>query len=80
MFTSSSDWLNSRLKTDAMKLQHCMVMIVYKLEVENSMADALCRQEWRLQDEEDELSSGAGGPCLSFGVSGALWSSMCWGM
>ena len=64
----------------AMKLQHCMVMIVYKLGVDNSKADALCRQEWRLQDEEDELSSGAEGLGLSFGVSGALSSSRCWGM
>ena len=64
----------------AMKLQHCMVTIVYKLRVENSMADALSRQEWRLQDEEDELSSGAGGLGPSSGVCGALRSSRCWGM
>ena len=48
--------------------------IVYKPGLDNSMADALSRQEWRLQDEEDELSSGAGGPRPSSGVSGALWS------
>ena len=70
----TSDSLNSRLKRMAMKLQPWMVTIVYKPWLENSMADALSRQEWRLQDEEDELSSGAGGPRPSSDVSGAIRS------
>ena len=57
-----------------MKLQPWMVTIVYKPGVENSMADALSRQEWRLQDEEHELPSGAGGPRPLSDVSGALRS------
>ena len=74
----SSDRLNARLRKMAMKLQPWRLKITYLLGDQNTMADALSRQEWRmtlLNDEkmiEPEALSDAGGcegPALMVGRS-----------
>ena len=61
-----SERLNGRLKRLALKLQPWRVKIEYLPGKENQLADALSRQEWRQTEQihtnQDETSSGAGGP------------------
>ena len=79
----TSDRLNGRLKRMAVKLQPWLLTICYVPGTENSMADALSRQEWETGGEEDDLRgddlpedtcetvpSGSGG-CLVLGGVGA---------
>ena len=65
-----SERLNGRLKRLALKLQPWRVIIEYLPGKDNQLADALSRQEWR-HNEQDKISSGAGGPEGTAGAGGA---------
>ena len=49
----TSDHLNRRLKRFSTKLQPWMIQFKYLPGVENTLADALSRQDWRRREGED---------------------------
>ena len=53
----TSDHLNGRLKRFSTKLQPWMIRFEYLPGVDNTLADALFRQDWRRKEEEDTVSA-----------------------
>ena len=50
----TSDHLNGRLKRFSTKLQPWLIEFKYLPGIENTLADALCRQDWQRREEIQE--------------------------